>query len=277
MDGVVFAVADVRAETTTAPRLSDWLLARGRTSVTTAEAAVLLGVPAGHVRVRLHRPVQEGLLFSPARGLWVPVPPEYRTWGVTPATHFLDDLMRHLGREYYVGWLSAAELYGAGHQRPQVTQVAADLPVDDRDLGRVRVVFHTRGGVGGLPRVARQVPTGQVWLSSPELTVLDLADRPQRGGGVSNVATVLAEMAADPGLSAHGLAEVATRFPAGSARRLGYLLQVVGAPVDLGPLRELVQARPLVRPPVLTPQGPRRGARDPVWQLLVNTDVEPDL
>jgi hypothetical protein len=63
-----------------------------------------------------------------------------------------------------------------------------------------------------------------VAFSSPELTALDLADRPQRGGGVSSVATVLAEMAADPGLSAGGLAELAARFPAGSARRLGYLL-----------------------------------------------------
>jgi predicted transcriptional regulator of viral defense system len=270
-------MAEVRADRATAPRLSDWLLAHGRTSVTTSEAAVLLGVPAGHVRVRLHRPVLESLLFSPARGLWVPVPPEYRTWGVTPATHFLDDLMRHLGRDYYVGWLFAAELYGAGHQRPQVTQVAVDRPVDGRDLGRVRVVFHTRAGVGALPRVARQVPTGQVWVSSPELTALDLVDRPQRGGGVSNVATVLAEMAADPGLSGGELAELAARFPAGSARRLGYLLQVVGAPVDLDPLRALVGARPLARMPVLTPQGPRRGTRDTVWQLLVNTDVEPDL
>lgn len=70
--------------------------------------------------------------------------------------------------------------------------------------------------MGALPRVARQVPTGQVWVSSPELTALDLADRPQRGGGVSNVATVLAELAADPGLSAGGLVELAVRFPAAS-------------------------------------------------------------
>lgn len=35
-------------------------------------------------------------------------------------------MMAHLGRDYYLGWLSAAEMYGAAHQRPQVLQVAVD-------------------------------------------------------------------------------------------------------------------------------------------------------
>jgi predicted transcriptional regulator of viral defense system len=246
--------------------------------VTTEQAAELLGVPVEHVRVRLNRPVREGLLFSPARGLWVPVPAEFRTWRVTPALYFLDDLMGNLGREYYVGWLSAAEVHGAAHQRPQVTQVAVDIPLRDKDLGRVRVQFHTRTGLAGLPRVRHQVPTGQVWVSSPELTAVDLADDPERGGGVSNVATVLADLATDPGLDGRILAEVAARYPAAGARRLGYLLDTVRAPTDLDPLRALVARRPLARPAVLTPQGPRRGSGDgDGWGVLVNTDVEPDL
>jgi predicted transcriptional regulator of viral defense system len=267
-----------RLAVTSASRLGDWLLAHGRTCVTTVEAAELLGVPVEQVRVRLNGPAHEGLVFTPARGLWVPVPPEFRTWGVTPALHFLDDLMRHLGREYYAGWLSAAEVHGAAHQRPQVTQVAVDRPVQDRGLGRVRVQFHTRSDLVDLPRLQLQVPTGQVWVSSPELTAVDLADDPERGGGVSNVATVLADLASDPGLDGRLLAGVAARFPSASARRLGYLLGVVEAPTDLSPLRALVGERPLARPAVLTPHGPRRGRRDSGgWGVLVNTDVEPDL
>lgn len=264
-------------KTTTAPRLADWLLSQGRTSTTTAEAAELLGVPVEHVRVRLARPVADQQLFSPSRGMWVPIPPEFRSWGVTPASHFLADLMRHLGRDYYLGWLSAAEIHGAAHQRPQVTQIAVDQPLADRDLGRVRLRFYTRQLASVLPRQQHRVPTGQVWVATPELTALDLTDRPDRGGGINNVATVLSELSQDTGLSAIALAELSHQFPVAAGRRLGYLLDNVDAPIELDLLRAALAGRPLSRPPALTPQQPRRGTHDKAWDLLVNTTVEPDL
>ena len=41
------------------------------------------------------------------------IPPEFRSWGAVPATHFIDPMMRFLGHDYYVGYLSAAEAHGA--------------------------------------------------------------------------------------------------------------------------------------------------------------------
>jgi predicted transcriptional regulator of viral defense system len=263
--------------TTTAPDLADWLLSHGRTAVTTEEVASLLGIPRDHVRVRLNQPVAEHHLFSPARGLWIPIPAEYRTWGSTPATHFLDDFLRHLGRDYYVGWLSSAELHGAAHQRPQVTQVAVNQTAANREVGRNRLIFYERHSLTNLPRLRLRVPTGEVWVSTRELTAIDLADRPERGAGISNVATVLAELAHDPGLSGDLLALAAKEFPSGTARRLGYLLELVKADVDLTPLQRLIATRPLARPAMLTPQGPRRGEHNADWGLLLNTVVEPDL
>lgn len=265
------------AATTTAPELADWLLAHGRTSVTSDDVATLLGVPVDHVRVRLQRQVHTGRVFSPARGLWVPIPPQFRTWGVVPAEHFVDDLMHHLEREYYVGWLSAAELHGVAHQRPQVFQVAVTSPVADRDIGRVRLRFVTRSALEALPRIRRPTPTGQVWVAAPELTALDLVDDPFNGGGISNVATVLAELAEEPGLKSADIAETGLRFPVAALRRLGYLLESVGAPVDLSLLRDHLATRPMRSPSVLSPGSNRRGERDPRWNVIVNTDVEPDL
>lgn len=262
---------------TTAPQLADWLLAHGRTSVTSQEAADLLGVPPHHVRVRLNRQVHARLMFSPARGLWVPVPPQFRSWGVVPAEHFVDDLMRHLGRDYYVGWLSAAELHGAAHQRPQVFQAAVAAPLDDRDVGRVRFRFATRSSLTDLPRVRRPTPTGRLWLATPELTALDLVDDPSMGGGISNVATVLTELVDEPGLTPEGLGSVAAFFPVAASRRLGHLLELVGAAVDLQPLREHLATRSAVKPSLLSPGGSDHGGRDPRWNLILNVDVEPDL
>ena len=98
-----------------AEQLLDDLLAQGRHAITTAEVAAYLGVPEPHVRVRLHRLARRGKVFSPARGLWVAVPPSFRSWGTLPGLQFIDALMDHLGREYYVGWLSAAELLSLIH------------------------------------------------------------------------------------------------------------------------------------------------------------------
>ena len=44
------------------------------------------------------------------------VPPQYASWGAPPPGWYIDDLMRHEGRPYYVGLLKAAELHGATHQ-----------------------------------------------------------------------------------------------------------------------------------------------------------------
>ena len=44
--------------------------------------------------------------------------PEFRSWGVVPASHFIGALMKHLGHDYYVGYLSATEVLGSAHQAP---------------------------------------------------------------------------------------------------------------------------------------------------------------
>lgn len=261
----------------TAGDLADWLLARGRTAVTTSEAAEILGVPAEHVRVRLHTAVRDGRLFSPSRGLWVAIPAKYRTWGAPPAVEFLDPLMAHLGREYYVGWLSAAEIHGAAHQRPQVTQVAVDKAVEDRSFGRSHLRFTRRARAGQVPRQRHNVESGHVWVSTPALTAVDLVDRPDLGGGLSNVATVLFELADTTPIDSSDLATIAASYSATAVRRLGYVLELVGASVDTSALAREVAAAPLPRAVVLDPRLPRHGSTDRRWGVVVNTDVEPDL
>ncbi|MDP9092451.1 MAG: hypothetical protein M3N95_05770 [Actinomycetota bacterium] len=63
-----------------APELADALLARGIASATTSELAEMLDIPADQVRRRLHAPARRGEWVTPAQGLWIPVPPEYRLW-----------------------------------------------------------------------------------------------------------------------------------------------------------------------------------------------------
>ncbi len=253
--------------------LPDFLLSRGKHSFTLADAKDVLSSNDAAVRKGLERLAHKGQVFSPSRSFYVIVPPEFRSWGTVPAAHFIDDLMAFLGRRYYVALLSAAELHGAAHQAPQVFQVMVDRHLRHRDIERSRLRFFTGTHVAGAPVERHNVPTGQVRLSTKELTAVDLVERPGPGGGIDNVATVLAELGP---LDGARLAMAGADRPRSLARRLGWLLALVVADVDLEPLRDLA-ATDQGGPTDLRAGGARRGRLDRSWNVRVNVRVEPDL
>lgn len=270
--------------TRVSPRhLRDYLLGRGEHVVDILDVERLTDIPKKEAAVAMMRLRRAGQFFSPTRGQYVAVPPEYASWGVVPARDFIEPLMGKLERRYYVGLLSAAELHGAAHQRPQVFQVMVDRPLANRDFGRVRIRFYTRQGIERYPTVLRNSATGQVRVSTPEVTALDIAARPNDAGGLSNVATVLGELAADGRLSSEGLADAAQLYPQTVTRRLGWLLDLVAEEAGTAELtaaleRFLAQGKPRSRAlDLLDPAGPRRGTAVNRWQVVENTEVEPDL
>lgn len=269
------SLAGVLDERVDVAGLPDALLSRGRHHFTTEEAATAAGVKVDSVRPALARLIKKRLAFSPARGLYIAIPPEYRSWGVVPAVHFVDALMAHLDRAYYVGYLSAAEAHGAAHQKPQVFQVVVDRDLRDRDIGRVRLRFITNRGVAHLPMLRRNTPTGTMAVSTPELTAVDLANRPLRGAALDNVATVLIELVEDGKLHDDALAQLVDEFPVAATRRVGWIVEHF---TDLR-LDELADASSggIDEPSDLDPYGPRRGKVDRRWRVRVNTTVDPDV
>ena len=256
-----------------APELADWALAHGRASLTSAEIADLLDVPEDQVRRRLHAPARRHDWVTPTRGLWVPVPPEYRTWGAPPGIEIVDAMMRHRKIEYYVGWLSAAALHGAGHQAPQVFQVAVDRQMRDRLIGRTRFVFAQRD-VARIPTIDHPTRSGSARVSTIAATMLDVADDVERAAGLDNVATVILELAEHESFDVADLTRLASRFPAAAGRRVGRLLEHYGwsGDLDLEPLRQAVR-NAVPSPSRLDPASPDRGFLDPSWMVRVNSDV----
>lgn len=259
--------------------LADWLLARGKHWVTSEDAATLLAMPVAHVSPSLARWLKKGLLFSPTKGVYVPIPPEYRSWGAVPASHFIDPLMRHLGHDYFVCLLSAAEAHGFAHQKPQQFQVMTSARLRDRAFGRVQLSFVSSAETGARPTITKNTPTGTMRVSTPEGTTLDLVSRPLNSGGLSNVATILAEMLQDEALDLDQLAELATAYPAAVAQRTGWLLEFVagevGSTIEVDALQRVAGRRGT--PAALDAHGPRRGHLDERWNVIVNGAVEPDL
>lgn len=257
----------------TPTQLPDLLLSRGQHHFTTAQAVALFGSNGAAARKGLQRLTSARQIISPSRGFYVIVPPEFRAWGTVPGSHFIDAMMRHLDRRYYVALLAAAELHGAAHQAPQVFQVMIDRPLASRDLGRTRLRFFTGRHVTTAPTERRNTPTGTMLVATPELTAVDLVDHVDAAGGLDNVATVLAELER---LDPAALARLASGRDRAVARRLGWLLNLVEADVDLEPLATVAAASDGTATD-LRAGNPRRGAVDRRWNIRVNADVQPDV
>jgi predicted transcriptional regulator of viral defense system len=251
------------------------LQARGRYHFTTNDVVQALGVSLAAARAALRRLKAKGLVASPHRGFHVIVPPEYHGLGCLPADQFIPDLMRHLGEPYYVALLSAAAYHGAAHQRPQRFQVI--VPTARRGIvcGGVSVDFVARRNMAATPVIQRNTPRGILRIASPEATALELVGYPDRGGGLSNVATVLVELVES--MDARALEVEAKRAPMALVQRLGYLLSLVEAEEYAAALEPVLgEGTPFIV--ALSPAVSMAGAvRDMRWRVAINVEVEPDL
>jgi predicted transcriptional regulator of viral defense system len=248
---------------------------QGRYVFVRSEVDAVTGASAAAIKMALYRLKKRGAVVSPRRDFFVVVPREYRSAGCPPASWFIEDLMRHLGRGYYVGLLSAAAYHGAGHQQPMAFQVIVDSAERDITVGRVRIEFHTSSSFEGAATKPVQTETGRMVVATPETTAFDLVRFPSAAGYWSNVATVLTELAEhlDPEALAVGAARVART----DVQRLGWLLDFVGRRDLSGALAAAVAGKRLLPTP-LTGARPSEGAPlDTRWHVLVNDDVEPDL
>lgn len=234
-------------------------------SKSTSPAALKTAIGRLHVK---------GKIAMPRKGFYVIVPPEHRGIGCLPAEEFIPDLMKYLEQPYYVSLLSAAEYYGAAHQRPQVFQVMVSKARRQIECGSVRVWFTYRDNLADIPTRSRNTRTGVISMSSPEATALDLVGYKQHCGGINNVATVLSELAEQ--IDPEELIRVAGYSPIAWTQRLGYLLDLVEAKDLADRIAEYIkQKRPNRKP--LAPWAPVKGAiSSNRWKLLVNTNVEAD-
>ena len=253
----------------------DDLASRGRYHFTSEGAVASLGSSPVAARAAIRRLREKGRVATPFRGFHLIVPPEYRALGCLPAEQFVPQLMDHLGLAYYAGLLSAASLHGAAHQAPMVFQTVVAVSRPEIRCGRVRVAFVARGNVGEIPVVQRSTLRGVLRVSTPEATAFDLVGYPGRAGGLSNVATVLAELAGS--MDAARLRAETARSPLPWTQRLGYLLERAGAASLAAPLAEHVAARAKEYVPLRPRKSAARASRDARWRLFVNEEVETDL
>ena len=246
----------------------------GRFHFTTEAAAEATKSSLVAVRASIRRMKKKGYIADPAKGFHLIVPPEYRAIGCLPADQFVPLLMDQLQKTYYAGLLSAAEIHGAAHQKPQVFQVVVPANHPEIRCGSVRVHFIARRNAVNVTRSRINTLRGVLEVSSPEATAFDLVGYPDHCGGLSNVTTVLAELA--DLLDEDKLLHESRFSPTPWHQRLGFLLELSGARKCTKALAAYIAGDGRDYIPLHCGVRIHNAGRDKRWKVLVNDSVELD-
>src|SRR5262249_41244755 len=142
---------------------------------------------------------------------------------------------------------------------------------NDIRCGGVRVEFVARHDLDNVPTTSLNTPRGTVRVATPEATAIDLVGYPRHAAGLSNVATVISELAES--LKADALAQHAKRSPVAWVQRLGFVLEQVGQE-ELATALQPVVAKADPAYTRLAPWLPKKGTHNTQWRLVVNDVVE---
>lgn len=251
------------------------LLSQGRFYFTTEDAEKALDLEKVPCLNALHRLKKNNLIVSSAKGFYLIVPPEYRAYGCLPADMFIPDLMRYWGLPYYVGFLSAAQYYGAAHQKPQRFQVVTLKNRSPIHCGRIYIEFIAKKQINNQLIKKFNTMAGVIDVATPELLAADLVSSPQYAAGINNVATILSDLAES--LDAKKLLELMQiNTELFWVQRLGWFFEFLGVEHLANALYIALEGRKLhwVRLASRAPYNPIE--RNKKWHVIVNTTVEPD-
>jgi predicted transcriptional regulator of viral defense system len=248
--------------------------AQGRYAFTVEELQNELDVSLPAIRQNLFRlRVKNGIAII-RQGFYVIIPPEYSKQGMLPPYLFIDDLMKSLDRQYYVGLLSAAALHGAAHQQPTGYTVITQCPAP-RNIEKLKIIFFSKQEFLQDGIIQKNTPAGYINVSSPELTALDFFNYNHKFG-INRITTVLQELSEEmkPSL----LLKIARQYPNTTAiQRLGYILdKVVSAEKLADKLCKVLNERTCF-PVALSPQKKKTGEMDTRWRVIKNMEIESDL
>ena len=227
----------------------------------------------------LYRLCSNKTIASVYRGFYVIIPVQYVLRGSVPATYYIDQLMAYLSKPYYVCMLSAAELLGAAHQRPQQFSVMTTFP--KRRVVSTRNVIIDWFYREGLPEdalITKNTETGTIRISNPLLTAADLVQYQQHVGGLSLVATILEELSEQINIKSQ-FASLASFVKKVTWQRLGYILEHVVEENELADeLYEQIRNLPgsLMYMPFSTSVEDNTSERNSRWKIKINVQIEKD-
>lgn len=256
---------------------------KGFHSFTITQAASDLHVSRNNLTAAAYRLKKRGDIMTPSRGFYVIVPPEYQFQGSIPAPELTPIFMKHLKADYYVSLLSAAQYYGASHQKPGCFQIITNKRIKHSlQFGPITLEIIYKKSLANLPTRSIVVSTGYLKIATPELIVFDLLSYPIRSGGLNHIATVLSELINV--IDSKKLIQFAQQIKEKAwLQRLGFIFEQLD-PIDKEKTMTLIKDLELYLKGIpktfvpLATELPQKGfVRIKKWHIIANTSIESDL
>lgn len=230
-----------------------------------------------YLRVALKRLSNSGKIISPWSNFYVVMPAEYALLGKIPPVFYIDALMRHLGRSYYICLLNAAAIHGSSHQSPQSFSVMVKAPsLRNVVKNGTKLNFYEKKDIPA-PYVEKlKTQAGYINVSGPLLTALDLIKYESSVGGLSRVATVLDGLVHKLDFTKAGQ-DLFDNFSVAVIQRLGYILdRVLEAKKCADLLYGIVQERGFRKVALKSGKPTHEALCDAKWKIWVNQIIEID-
>lgn len=213
------------------------------------------------------------------RGFYVVIPTQYAAKGIVPPIYYIDQLMAHLNKPYYISLLSAAEILGAAHQRPQKFSVMTIFPKSSVSVAKNNLLsWSYRKDIPTCFLLTKNSETGIIRYSNAELTSIDLVQYEQYIGGLSRAATVLEELSEQTDFT--DAAQSIFRYTSlATIQRLGYILDEVlqqSRVADILHMELTIYSRRFRYVPLSTRHPDGVTEKNRRWKVNVNLNIEID-
>ena len=259
--------------------IDDYLLkirSKGRFSFTFEELKQAFDSSEQAIRRKLYRLKADNKIAIVRKDFYVVLPPEYAKNNSLPIFLYIDDLMKYLRRDYYLGLYTASSLYGAAHQQPMEYQVIVRNPMRAIVEKNTQINFFVRKSWEQEGIEKKNSAAGYFNVSSPELTALDFMSFNGKIGGISRIISILGELIEE--MKPSGMYKTASGYPQiSSLQRLGYLFDKVFNRQDLAASIQRVLRSKATQNILLSIASPKQRNIDKDWKVDVNVIIESDL
>jgi hypothetical protein len=255
----------------------DDLLSRSIYSFSLAELTVAVAKTSIAIKRELIRLVRAKRVVSLRRGFYIIMPPTYRRFGMLPIRLYVDNLFKHLDRPYYVGFYSASQIHGAGHQKVMSDFVMSNKPLRDIKIPEARINFFSTTIWPQANLLDRKSEAGKYTISDPVLTAVDLINAQNKMGGLNRLLANIAELSEE--MTTNQLSELLDWYPNKSTlQRFGFLLDEVGGDPSITDLLQLHLMEGTLNPRLLVPNLLEHATyQSNRWRIDQNIKLDIDL
>lgn len=222
--------------------------------------------------------IEKNKVVNLRKGFYLILTPRYSSFRKLPINLYIDKLFDYLDRSYYLGFYSAAKVYGASHQQSQRDYVMISSPkLLDIQKSAIDIRFLTTSAWPEKNILSKKSDAGNYHISSPALTLADLVHYQNKLGGLNRMLSTLEELLEE--VTHNDLDDLLSWYGnKATLQRLGFLLDQIDQENRFSNLIFQHLENQKIHPVLLKPTNQQRpGSVDNKWKVDINLKLEGDL